>query len=554
MQNKLHDLVANPDTNIDVIKKLIQAEKIDINSEHTIHGTRPICFAAQSGSLATLQYLIEEEKADLNATDDKHNLLYWAQSNPFSEVLDYVSDPKNKLIEKFNDGTNHLHAAVIKADIPRIDELLSTQPELIQAQNKQGETALFLAALGGTQTLVQAITQHPSFTRLDDVEKFDSLYRGQAQYSYKQGEVYEADDDYAKAIPVFKEAIRSHFLIKNKDNSDRYLLGLCYLSLGQCNYLHFIFIKAKTLEKRLVLNTKDALAKGMACIESLSLKGNKEFYLLAQFNGALGNLFYSMDDYPSAIDEFTKAQKYYNQVRQAYSHLVDKVGRDIEDCQRALRIMRLAQRWGLSCHMVDDANANFLYAACHQMNSERFKADILAHSLRTVIVWHIKENMEKIYKPFLTLSPEDYLTEISKPETPVDHLMIMAFSRQYNINVVIIKSDGSNPHIIKRPNSVATFYFAYNRSQYFALGEDNTGEASLTGSLQAVIRRSPVDEWVNPYKNDTRTEDAPPHKKQKKSSNSAPQSLANAKGQTFFPATQNLREMPQAESAPGAIL
>ncbi len=66
MANELHSAAANVD-GFDEVKRLIEEEKKDINEMHTESKNKAIYFAAQNGSLKTLQYFLEK-KANIDAS------------------------------------------------------------------------------------------------------------------------------------------------------------------------------------------------------------------------------------------------------------------------------------------------------------------------------------------------------------------------------------------------------------------------------------------------------------------------------------------------------
>ena len=131
MKDALHSAAADVKTGYLKVRSLVENEKVDVNTPHSVHKTKAVDFAAQQGSLDTLRYLLEEAKADIDASQSSYNLLYWAIGNK-PEVIQYIIDPRSQLIPRFNDGTTDLHVAAMVDDFDEIDKLLTKDPDSIE--------------------------------------------------------------------------------------------------------------------------------------------------------------------------------------------------------------------------------------------------------------------------------------------------------------------------------------------------------------------------------------------------------------------------------------
>lgn len=140
------DLVALPSTTVDEVQRFINEAPFDLNDRHSIHDSRPVAFAAQSGNPEVLRFLIKNCGANLATPftiTGWTNLLMWACENPDRRVLSYLTDPETKLWQQFNDGTTDLMAQVIACQIgilelSELQKNLSDHPEGLLDVNLQG--------------------------------------------------------------------------------------------------------------------------------------------------------------------------------------------------------------------------------------------------------------------------------------------------------------------------------------------------------------------------------------------------------------------------------
>src|SRR5215216_302699 len=122
MFNRIHELAATKGS-LEKIKALLMEDAYLLERPHSSYKTTPVYFAAQKGDLETLLFFIEMG-ADLNAKNaEDYNLLFFAMQNN-AEIREYVANPKNKLIEQFNDDTTYFHALVVMGNHDEVNRLL----------------------------------------------------------------------------------------------------------------------------------------------------------------------------------------------------------------------------------------------------------------------------------------------------------------------------------------------------------------------------------------------------------------------------------------------
>ena len=558
MANELHKAAASPEGLVEV-KRLIEHGHIDVNTPHTEeHGKKPIDFAAQSGSLATLQYLIEEAKASVVASDVEPNILSWARVNPFPEVLQYIIDPKHDLLKQFKDGTTEWHAAVIKGDGKWIQDLLSTAPHLLSATDIRGESALSLAVVLGRSSLVHLITSHPAFLSLDGADKYVPMLRAQAQNFEELAHGFsQHGDTLGKAIEMFKEAINIYLQINSDSNDYRYKLGECSLSLGQCYAKQCEACSIPTLKQRRAAQASEAFSDAVSFFEAIPDKNTAIYAHLINSHVALGYLDYNKKKYIEAYIEFERAKSFF-------THLPDQEAplKELERlCVDAIRqhdISKEAGKWGFECEDVKGDGACFFHAAlCQLKKMEGFIPGLTSDHLRAYTIGHMRTYLEH-YKGFMDdPRPEVYLATAAQKSTWVDNLMIQAFSRRFNVSIVIFRNDGADPTIIKQSDPKATLYFAYQVNLHYQALHPLL-DAAPSQSIAESLASHPIDEWSGIALKPDEASAHPSAEKERKAESmpdateDAPQALSNAAAPSSFfkaPPEPDMRLEPTTTSA-----
>ncbi|MFA6303882.1 MAG: ankyrin repeat domain-containing protein [Legionella sp.] len=406
MANELHDAAANVH-GLKLVKQLIEEKKFNVNDHHTITSNRPVDYAAQSGSLETLEYLIEEAKVDLNASHRRYNLLFWAQQNK-TEVLEYVINPQNHIIEQFGDGTTRLHVAALTGQIDEIHNLLRFKPSRIRECDTRGNTAIYWAALADSPTTINALTTHPAFIHSKNASKFDPMFRGHIDRRLVTLSLNGEKITPSNSIKIYKEVIRCVEQIRHKNKRDHsvYLDSLHSLS---DNYLQ-------------ENNYTEAIAMGIKAV---------------LYCGKLS------DNLADKISWLTSAHQNLQHIRSKDS------------------LQKEARKWGFVCTNVPE-DGNCFFSAC----LEQFKlhslttANFTVSQLRAQTVNFMSQNFDQ-FIDFIEEDAEEYLNAIEKDGAWVDHLVILAFSRCFNVNIVILRNDEAEPTIIKQAQANTNLYLGH---------------------------------------------------------------------------------------------
>lgn len=215
------------------VKQLIEEMPLEtrhgyVNHIHPDHLTRPVEWAAQSGSLKTLKYLIEIEKVDLDASHSNHNLLYWALENT-EDIIDYVSQPS--IIEQFKDGTTDLHAAAASGKLEQVKKLIK-RSKRINEKNIRGETPLFWAVKANRNEIIDFIAHHPAFKSVPEKIKWDPLHRHFAKKHFSRANQYYEVNKPNRALHAYKKTISRFKRMSRFADDDLETLSNCSMKLS----------------------------------------------------------------------------------------------------------------------------------------------------------------------------------------------------------------------------------------------------------------------------------------------------------------------------------
>jgi hypothetical protein len=107
--------------------------------------------AASSGSVNSLNYLIENQKADITANDETRNLLEFAINN--AEVKSYLLNPEKKRWQRFNDGTSDFLAHVAAGRTDLVKDMFAKNNNLICDSNLRYQNAFYWAHITQNQAM-----------------------------------------------------------------------------------------------------------------------------------------------------------------------------------------------------------------------------------------------------------------------------------------------------------------------------------------------------------------------------------------------------------------
>jgi hypothetical protein len=117
-----------------------------------------------------------------------------------------------------------------------------------------------------------------------------------------------------------------------------------------------------------------------------------------------------------------------------------------------------------------------------------FDIDLRASALRAFTVKHMMIHLEK-YKAYIKRDTTEYLRDLAQRDGCIDMTAVLAFSREYNISVVIIDSKQGELYIIKRTKPAKTIYVGYETDYRFI----HLKQTMLNPVLAEKIKQAPTD-------------------------------------------------------------
>lgn len=408
------------------VKQLVEEEKADVNKVHRKYGTTPLAFAMQLGSLQTIQYLLEKG-ASLNARRSEENMLYWALQNS-AEVVAFITDADNKLIEQFQDGTTKLHVAAAKGDIADVARMLKDDPTRLFEANDHHQT-LFSWASYGSQ-----------------------------------------DELFGQLITLVGDGILAQ----------------------QINYKYLLKAIEALLDEKCRKQISDGLRlleSSIAYCESIKDKTHEDYMMLTLLTDLFSHKLYTQGKLVQAISFSDQAIRYCQSM--AASDEKSDYMEDILTYKQQLVLKHQAQVRGLECQDVRGDGDCFFHAVREQLKLLKSPlARLTSEDLRAIAANHIFQNYQQ-YDGFI----DGDVVERTKEGNWVDHVTIQALSRELNLTLVILKSDGSAPEIIKRQEPTATLKLGYIVNlHYLSLAKDPEIEPEI--ALHEEIQAAPVDAFV----------------------------------------------------------
>jgi hypothetical protein len=129
-----------------------------------------------------------------------------------------------------------------------------------------------------------------------------------------------------------------------------------------------------------------------------------------------------------------------------------------------------AQAFGFKCHNMPDDGDCFFHAIAHQLNSLNLSYLGSTHlEVRAIAIDYILNNLSQ-YQEFIGEregNMHQFITENVIKGTWADHIIISAVSRALNLNIAIIKSNGSDPSVIKQSKALITLYVGHETDKHY---------------------------------------------------------------------------------------
>jgi hypothetical protein len=419
----LHLAVANPNNGKAEISKLLQEYQLDVNGTQNPNIPKPVCYAAKFGSFETLQFLIDECHADLHMSKSE-NLFIYAVKRP--EFLIYLADPHKKIYEKFKDQTTALTAAVVRKDWDGVKKELKAYPKLVESKISDLITTFFWVGVTGSYTMLENLFLLPLFKNQPTRKHF---LRGVCHGLKRRGELYTEDttrQGYDEAVLSFEKVIFYLNQIPFKSDMDLVMLNevspkLIKLYLKQIEYLKQNYLYSESLK---------VVAKRIHC--------QKNLFELQKLNDV-------------RLNEISESRNHRNEMIAA------------------------AADWGFGYHEIMQDGNCFFHAICHQADIHNIglpvlKEGVALHQFYRMKALEIMHEHMQYYAQFFDHTNQDfnkYLTSMAIAGEWADNLIITAMVDYLQVTLVVVKGDGTVPHIIKSPNSTNTLYIGYEGNNHY---------------------------------------------------------------------------------------
>lgn len=162
----------------------------------------------------------------------------------------------------------------------------------------------------------------------------------------------------------------------------------------------------------------------------------------------------------------------------------------------SMRLKLIANLYGYQSKDVARDGNCFFHAIADQINEQKIDCNIRVNhkSLRALAIDFIVKHPDD-YRDYLDEHERDLDFFISKNiifGTWVDHIMISALSRALNMTIAIVRSDGSDPTVIKQAEPIATLVIGHEVGYHYqSLVSDPL--LPVTKNLQRFIDKALVD-------------------------------------------------------------
>ncbi|OGT35763.1 MAG: hypothetical protein A3F11_05305 [Gammaproteobacteria bacterium RIFCSPHIGHO2_12_FULL_37_14] len=293
MLHELYIAVTDKENGYLKVKQLIEEKKVSVNALEHPYTITVVAKAAQFGSLATLKYLIENAQADLDASKSNENLLFWALKNSDKNIIPYLVNPENQIINRLNDGTTDLHAAAASGQYDVVENILRVEPHRIFEENNRNETVLFWAARAKQKTIIDFIMHFPTFTSREFPQKWDPLHRYFGDKNYRRGEKYQIAKKYNQALATYQAAIIYYKKIIKLTDYDYEMLANCHRKRSS------IYLFDKEIDDPAILNAQESIKYCKLIKNESHLRHH-----LAEAHFNLGNIYEYQSKTEEAIDAF----------------------------------------------------------------------------------------------------------------------------------------------------------------------------------------------------------------------------------------------------------
>lgn len=146
-----------------IVKILVQQEQVDINQAKP-DGTTPLSIACELNHIAIVQYLLRQPSIDVNKQSTSNiSPLYITCQNNRLEILNLLLEhPDINVNEPSPQGITGLFIACQKNHVAIVERLLQYEKIKVNQPNPQGATPLTIACQQGSFEIIQMLLNHPA--------------------------------------------------------------------------------------------------------------------------------------------------------------------------------------------------------------------------------------------------------------------------------------------------------------------------------------------------------------------------------------------------------
>ncbi|CAF3657980.1 unnamed protein product, partial [Rotaria socialis] len=176
----------------------------------------------------------------------------------------------------------------------------------------------------------------------------------------------------------------------------------------------------------------------------------------------------------SSMERFNISAKYYvEQTHRKYQleSVVERWGIWLKGVDQEPISQNRPADFGFKCHDVTRDGNCFYYALEHQLTQQEFNVPNRVndhHYLKQIALEHI-ETQKLLYDKF-TGDWQSFIERHKEKNAWADEIIIQALSRVLNMNIIIVRDDGSEPNIFRRKEALySVFLFYQNQAHYLSL-------------------------------------------------------------------------------------
>ncbi|KTC85786.1 OTU domain-containing protein [Legionella drozanskii] len=434
--SELHKFAADKAGCEEVIKRVEMGE--DINAEDPDNALSPLEHAARTGSFETFCYLINLKNIDLR---NPARLFKYVLTSGDTRMVSYVFDESNGIAERLN----------------------ITDLELCKAVKSN--------RLHDLESYAECFTSEMSMVDLNPNDDLNACAFGNA--------LFWAYCFNSQAVIEFLNNLLRQQIKSSETNKQKLITGLGSLALD-------LFSLNKTKEATELYSFVIELVK--ECSEE---DLDDYHFLLTDFSYNKMRCLLREEEHSAALMAASEGLNYCHHIANEASQ--DSYKNALEAYREKIRLAINAKVYGFRCVDVNGDGSCFYYAMIEQLKLlDPANSELTPQQLRDRAARHIRLNFALYQDSILESERGTYLEQSLGTQAWVDHLFILALAREFNMNVVIIKNDDSDPDIFRQENPIATLFFGYELARHYQYLQPLDTDSTNT-SIRLMIEQKEID-------------------------------------------------------------